>query len=159
MSPAVALGARSRLNERLRKSQSTRITRAPLCAQSCASDADTVDLPSLGNDDVTPITLLDLEPPLRSAVTFTARNASANWDSGESTTYRSKCPFAEIILAAGRFTAALLTGVVGAFVLLAKISPRILIAWLKYREHEDAFGPQPRLHLPAGPKHPIEEFP
>ena len=65
ISPPFAFGARSWLNERLRKSQSTRITRAPPWAQICAKDAETVDLPSSGNDDVMPITLFDLAPPAK----------------------------------------------------------------------------------------------
>ena len=107
MIPAVAFGARSWLNERLRKSQSTRITRAPLCAQSCANDAAIVDLPSLGNDEVTPITLLDFDPPLRSAVTFIARIDSANWDSGAVNNIPKQGTFGEIVLAAGLFARSL----------------------------------------------------
>ena len=93
ISPVVAFGASSWLSDGLRKSQSTRITRAPPWALSCAKDAEIVDLPSLGSDDVMPITLLDLAAPLRSTLTFKARIDSAKGESGESITCRSKPRF------------------------------------------------------------------
>src|SRR5262245_12706221 len=98
ISPGVAFGTSSLLSDGLRKSQSTRITRAPPWALSWAKDAAIVDLPSLGSDDVTPITLLDLAAPLTSTLTFTARIDSAKGESGDSITYRSKPTFGEIIL-------------------------------------------------------------
>ena len=63
ISPVVAFGTSCWLSDGLRKSQSTRITRAPPWALSCAKDAAIVDLPSSGSDDVMPITLLDLAAP------------------------------------------------------------------------------------------------
>ena len=111
ISPGVAFGTRFWLSEGLRKSQSTRITRAPPCALSRAKDAAIVDLPSLGSDDVMPITLLDLAAPPRSTLTFTARIDSAKGESGESITYRSKPAFGAIILeAVGSAAALVLTG-------------------------------------------------
>ena len=58
--PTVALGARLRDREGLRRSQSTRITRRPVYAMSCARAAAIVDFPSFGSEDVKPMTLWDL---------------------------------------------------------------------------------------------------
>src|SRR5215217_6034437 len=52
--PALALGAMARDNDGLRKSQSTKMTRAPTCAMLCAKAAAIVDLPSLGTAEVSP---------------------------------------------------------------------------------------------------------
>src|SRR5579862_2002084 len=49
----------------------------------------TTDLPSLGSDDVIPITLFCLIDLLMSVATLTARTPSANADNGSSTTYRN----------------------------------------------------------------------
>ena len=119
-SPGAAFGASPWLSEGLRKSQSTRITRAPPSALSCAKDAAIVDFPSLGSADVIPITLLDLAAPLRSILTFMARINSAKEESGKSTTYRSKLGFGAIILETTRSVAALtLTG--------AALAPALII--------------------------------
>src|SRR5262249_60487050 len=56
--PALASGASARESEGLRRSQSTKTTRAPPCAMSVAIAAATLDLPSLGKHDVKPITLV-----------------------------------------------------------------------------------------------------
>src|SRR6516225_108223 len=108
ISPRVASGTSWRLSEGLRKSQSTRITRAPPSAASCAKDAAIVDFPSWGWDEVMPITLLDLAAPATSTLTFTARIDSAKGESGASITVRSKPAFGAITLE--RAAALLLTG-------------------------------------------------
>ena len=110
ISPPVPSGTSRRLSEGLRKSQSTKITRAPPSAVSCAKDAAIVDLPSLGCDDVMPITLLDLAAPATSTLTFTARIDSAKGESGASITFRNKPAFGAIILEAVAAAALLLTG-------------------------------------------------
>ena len=56
-SPIVARGASCRVKEGLRRSQSTRITRALACAARSAKAIEVVDLPSSGTDDVKPTTL------------------------------------------------------------------------------------------------------
>src|SRR5215469_421242 len=52
--PCSAFGASFRDNEGLRRSQSTKMTRAPACAISTARLAEIVDFPSLGSDEVKP---------------------------------------------------------------------------------------------------------
>ena len=83
--PQSAFGARLRDNVGLRRSQSTKMTRAPTCAMSNARLAAIVDFPSLGIDEVKPITLLAfITSPLRSTASLMARIASAKREKGES---------------------------------------------------------------------------
>src|SRR6266480_2621260 len=56
-SPISARGASRRVKEGLRRSQSTRITRAFVCAARIANAVEVVDLPSSGTDDVNPTIL------------------------------------------------------------------------------------------------------
>ena len=82
--PALASGASARESEGWRRSQSTKMTRAPPCAMSVAIAAARVDLPSLGKHDVKPMTLVILAWLFRSTVSFIDRMASAYGDDGES---------------------------------------------------------------------------
>src|SRR5262245_34241685 len=84
--PALACGASVRESDGRRTSQSTRMTRAPPCAIISATPAASVDFPSLGRHDVTPMTLLGL---LVSTVSFIDRIASAYGENGASTTARN----------------------------------------------------------------------
>ena len=59
------------------------MTRAPPCAMSVAIAAATVDLPSLGKQEVTPITLVLSLLLFRSTVNFIDRMASAYGEDGE----------------------------------------------------------------------------
>src|ERR1019366_2132442 len=70
-------GAYFRDNDGLRRSASTKMTLPPASAMRCARLAAMVDLPSLGNVEVTPMTLCDFRAPLKSAAIFTDRIASA----------------------------------------------------------------------------------
>src|SRR6266540_42409 len=82
--PALAAGASSCESERWRRSQSTKMTRAPPCAISAATAAATLDLPSFGRHDVTPIVLVCFALVFRSTSSFIDRTASAYGDDGES---------------------------------------------------------------------------
>src|SRR5262249_24764879 len=82
--PALAVGASSRESERWRRSQSTKMTRAPPCAISAAIAAATLDLPSFGKHEVTPIVLACFALLFRSTITFIDRTASAYGDDGDS---------------------------------------------------------------------------
>src|SRR5262249_24484427 len=86
--PALAFGASARESEGLRTSQSTKTTRAPPCAMSDAIAAARLDLPSLGKDDVKPMTLVNSSWLFKSTVSFIDRTASAYADDGESTIVR-----------------------------------------------------------------------
>src|SRR5271165_1102562 len=59
--PLVASGATDRVSDGFLRSQSTTMTEAPFRAMSCPTDNATVDFPSLGIEEVNPITLLDLD--------------------------------------------------------------------------------------------------
>src|ERR1700733_4122792 len=85
--PDVAVGANSAESDRFRKLQSSKITRAPVCAMSNARAAATVDFPSLDRVDVIPITWIFL--PLRvieSIASLISRNDLVNGDCGASVT-------------------------------------------------------------------------
>src|SRR5262245_35873990 len=86
--PIFASGASARVSDGLRRSQSTRITLAPVWAISVVIDAAMVDLPSLGEHDVRPLTLGAGSSLLRSSFSFIHRMASAYGDDGESITVR-----------------------------------------------------------------------
>ena len=81
--PAVALGARQRDREGLRRSQSTRITRPPVYAMSWARAPAIVDFPSFGSEDVKPMTLWDLSVSCKLVASLIERTASAKRDKGE----------------------------------------------------------------------------
>src|SRR5262249_23725040 len=83
--PALASGASNREIEEWRRSQSTKMTRAPLCAISVAIATATVDLPSLGWHDVKPIIFV-FAWLFRSIVNFIARMASTYGHDGASMT-------------------------------------------------------------------------
>src|SRR5262249_4739412 len=82
--PALAVGASSRESEQWRRSQSTKMTRAPPCAISAAIAAATLDLPSFGKHEVTPIVLVFFALLFRSMMSFIDRTASAYGDDGDS---------------------------------------------------------------------------
>src|SRR5262245_41862665 len=86
MIPELALGAMERDRVGLRRSQSTRMTRAPTCAMLCAKAAAMVDLPSLGMAEVRPTTLVVAAAPFKSAASLIVRIASAKRENGCSTT-------------------------------------------------------------------------
>src|SRR5580704_17280674 len=81
-SPASASGVNMRDSAGFRRSQSTSTARPPPWVISVASDSATVDLPSLGSADVTPMVLLTFAT-LVSAATFTARIDSLKRENGE----------------------------------------------------------------------------
>src|SRR5215813_10982582 len=83
--PALASGASKREIEEWRRSQSTKITRAPLCAMSVAIATARVDLPSLGRHDVKPIIFV-FAWLFRSIVNFIDRMASTYGHDGASMT-------------------------------------------------------------------------
>ena len=82
--PYAAFGERSRVNDGFRRSQSTNIVLAPVCAVNLATAAAMLDFPSLGTDDVNPMTLPPETVGLRSIATLTDRMASAKAEKGES---------------------------------------------------------------------------
>src|ERR1700741_1311880 len=86
ISPLVAFGASSWLYWGWRRSPSNRVTRGPPRVHSCAKDFAIEDFPSLGSDEVMPMTLLGLATLPRSMAIFTARIDSAKRESGESIT-------------------------------------------------------------------------
>src|SRR6266540_466789 len=86
--PALEAGASSCESERWRRSQSTKMTRAPPCAISAATAAATLDLPSFGKHDVTPMVLACFALLFRSTSSFIDRTASAYGDDGDSITLR-----------------------------------------------------------------------
>ena len=59
--PPVASAATDRVSDGFLRSQSTTMTEAPFRAMSCPTAKETVDFPSLGTEEVNPITLLDLD--------------------------------------------------------------------------------------------------
>src|SRR5208283_5020935 len=59
--PLAASEASDRVSEGFLRSQSTTMTEAPFRAMSCPTANATVDFPSLGIEEVNPITLLDLD--------------------------------------------------------------------------------------------------
>src|ERR1700686_4709238 len=84
--PEVALGAKPRDRDGFRKSQSTRMTRPPAWAMSCASEAAIVVFPSFGRAEVMPTTVWGEFVALKSIASFTERIDSAKRDNGASTT-------------------------------------------------------------------------
>src|ERR1700733_11900 len=88
--PTLASRASHRESSGWRKSPSTKITFEPALAISCANETAIVDLPSLGSDDVTPMTLFDLLTLTKSPAILMARIDSVNRENGESTTCHSK---------------------------------------------------------------------
>src|SRR5215831_19175175 len=98
--PALAAGARSCESEQWRRSQSTKMTRAPPCAISAATAAATLDLPSFGKHDITPIVLVCSD--FRSTSSFIDRTASAYGDDGESMIARMVSGLEETLLGAIR---------------------------------------------------------
>src|SRR5262245_20573164 len=94
MIPELALGAMARDRVGLRRSQSTKITRAPTCAMLCAKAAAIVDLPSLGMAEVRPTTLVVAAAPFKSAASFIVRIASAKRENGCSITLDAMPPSA-----------------------------------------------------------------
>src|SRR5262245_15815934 len=85
-SPIVARGASCRLNEGLRRSPSTKITRALACAARSATDMEVVDFPSSGIDDVHPTILLISALRFTSIAILIERTSSAYRENGASTT-------------------------------------------------------------------------
>src|ERR1700730_7267485 len=84
--PSSAPGASERVNDGLRRSQSSNIALPPACDIRRARFAAIVDLPSLGYVDVMPIALVGLAVENRSILTLIVRNASANLENGVPTT-------------------------------------------------------------------------
>src|SRR5262245_22511096 len=82
--PTLAVGASSCESEQWRRSQSTKMTRVPPCAISAATAAATLDLPSFGKHEVTPIVLAFFALLFRSTMSFIDRTASAYGDEGDS---------------------------------------------------------------------------
>src|SRR5579859_6659852 len=68
--PALAFGAAFAESDGFLRSQSTMMTFFPLRPITCARVAATVDLPSLGSDDVMPIILFDVIAGSRSIASF-----------------------------------------------------------------------------------------
>src|ERR1700733_14969051 len=80
--PLAALGATERVSEGFLRSQSTTMTEAPLRAISCPSASATVDFPSFGVAEVSPMTLLDLDLFSKSIANLIDRTPSENRDIG-----------------------------------------------------------------------------
>src|SRR5882757_7112495 len=80
--PLAALGATERVSEGFLRSQSTTMTESPLSAISCPSASATVDFPSFGAAEVSPMTLLDLDLFSKSIANLIERTPSANRDFG-----------------------------------------------------------------------------
>src|SRR4030095_6558422 len=85
-SPMIACGASCRLKAGLRRSQSTRMTRALACAARSATAIEVVDFPSAGIDDVNPTILLLSTPRFTSIAILIERPSSAYRENGASTT-------------------------------------------------------------------------
>src|SRR5665213_3394308 len=81
-SPIVAFGASALDKDGFLRSQSIRITLLPVPAMSWAKETAIVDLPSLGKDEVIPMTLFEVCPVLNSMPNLMDRTDSANRDNG-----------------------------------------------------------------------------
>src|SRR3984957_3891098 len=80
--PLAALGVTERVSDGFLRSQSTTMTEAPLRAISCPSASATVDFPSFGVAEVSPMTLLDLDLFSKSIANLIDRTPSENRDIG-----------------------------------------------------------------------------
>src|SRR3984957_12356341 len=87
--PLVAFGAIDRVSDGFLRSQSIMMTEAPLRAINCPSASVTVDFPSFGVAEVSPITLPGLDRFSTSIANLIERTPSENRDNGESTTVQA----------------------------------------------------------------------